>query len=338
MDLLKIQLDIAVKLSKYVRSMGTDSVIVAPCSIISSLCSLSKIINNDKAKEIYKLLSLDRCYNIDSYIRKIVFDMNNDIICYNNTLIVDKETSIDCQLQNALKKYYNLQVEHEDTSNINLCSELNFSASWNRPFTSAPEEQIRERKGSVDVVSVLKDSKRRLHLLRRLSCLKSSVVRTSLANNRYILTVITPDDDDEKIFESLENELSVNNLLGWIDSRNMKKTQHRFRFPEITMTSSYDFASLLKSVNVDLSPTIFSKLNPEICLNSDTINQVNTIEVTTKSINFNTKMKNEFSNNQSHSINCSSCSEIAVGKPFIFLIQCRTTENCLYFGILKDSF
>ncbi|ARE67617.1 SWPV1-050 [Shearwaterpox virus] len=338
MDVVKTQLDIAVKICKYVRSMGTESIIVSPCSVITSLCSLSKLTDADTAKKIYKALSLDKCHNIDTYIRKIVCDINNDIVDYNCTLLIDKNTCINPDLSNILDKYYGVKINHEDTHNVVLSSILDVSAEWNRQFTSPPEEQIRERKGVVEVVSIFKDCKRRLHLLRRLPCLKSSAVRTSLANNRYILTVITPDDDDEKIFENLVNKLSVENLLDWIDNKKMKKTQHRFKFPEITMASSYDFNSLLKSLHVDMSPILFCNLLPETILNTKTINQTSTIDVTSTSLNINTVIKSEFDNEQSHSINCSSCTEIAVGKPFIFVIQCRTTGNCLYFGLMKDSF
>ncbi|QRI42775.1 putative serpin [Cheloniid poxvirus 1] len=338
MDILKIQLNISIKLLKYVRSMGTESVIIAPCNLISSLCSLGKLTDDDTSNKIYNALSIDKRYHIDSYIKNIICDMNNDIVEYSGNLSIDENTYIDSKLMNNLDKYYGVRVDHDNTNNITLYNRLDVSAMWNRPFVSLPEEQIREHKGSLEVVSILKDSKRRLHLLRRLHCLKSSVIRTSLANNRYIMTVITPDDDDEKIFEKLEEELSLENILDWIDSKKMKKTQHRFRFPEITMTSSYDFTSLLKSLNLDLSPTLFFNLRPEAVLNIETITQVNTMETTTKSINFNTRTKNEFTEKQSHCINCSSCSEIAVGKPFIFIIQCRVSGNCLYFGLIKDSF
>lgn len=337
MDIIKIQLDIAIKIYKYIKSAGTENIIIAPCSIVSSLCALGKLTDHSTADKIYDILNIE-CQNIDLYIKKINDSMNSSDIDYFGKLGL-KNICINQRTKNVLYNCYKTcTVDETDGCSIKFKNVLDFEALWNRPFTAPTEEQIRKRHNSVEIVSILVDAKRRLHMLRRLDNLGCSVVRTSLASNRYILTTISPNEDKEEIFDLLENSINVDNLLDWIDNSKMKKAQHRFKIPKIKMSSSYDMVELLKSLGLNLMETKFSNVFPETTLFVERIVQSSIMEIKAESISLNTDTEIEFTNNEYTKINSSSCSETVVGKPFIFILQCRITGNCIYFGVLRDSF
>ncbi|ALA62395.1 serpin family protein [Turkeypox virus] len=333
-----IQLDLAIKIYKCARHLGIENIIIEPCSILSILGIISKITDNLTASKIYDFLELTDCVDIDAYMKSIS-NINSDVVDYYNKLVI-KDSSVDKRTQKVLCERYNTMLVNEYMSpyNISAHNSTGFSIPWNREFATAPEEQIRKRHDAVEIVSMLVDSKRRTHLLRRLDDFKASVVRTSLGNNGYILTTITPDIDDEKLFSNIEDNISTSNILRWIDNTKMKRAQHRFKIPEVTIDAKYDLISILRAAGLDLSLIRFSNLLPETRLYLNKMTQSNTMSISSTKLSIQSTTDSGFRINSFPNIDCCSCSEIATGKPFIFLIQCRKTNNFLYFGSIRDSF
>ncbi|QRY18889.1 ORF-19 [Teiidae poxvirus 1] len=337
MDILKVELEIAIQMYQHVRSMGTEIAIVSPCSILSSLCALGKLTDKATESNIQEILKVNECKELDSVIRSINEDMSKDSISSSNKIITNR-AYIEPKTQLLLCDCYKLGVfEGPDQNNISLKMSVTLEASWNRPFTFPPDKQIRERNSSTEIASIFVDNKRRFHLLRRLTHLNCSVIRTSIAYNRFMLTMITSDDEDDKTLDKLESILNLENILDWIDNSKMKKTQNRFRFPKVKMATCYNFASVFNS-RLNLSPSSFERILPERQLYLDKMIQCSKLHADANSLYVHSSTEIDFTNKEFPKVNYSSCTESVVGKAFIFLIQSQRTGHVLFFGCARDSF